>query len=339
MIGVRTPVRREALFVVVAGVVLFTLPWLLSAIGGYRALATSVVIWGIFALGFDILLGLTGLLSFGHAAMWGIGAYVTGYTLLRWTDSAIAAIAIGVPVVAVVSLLLGLITLRRHGIYFAILTLAFAEMFYFLALTPLQEWTGGDNGLTGLPQPQFFGWVPRGYSLHALVAGIALVALYGARRLSRSPTGMMLRAIKANEGRLEFTGVDVFRYKLTAFVVSGVYAGIAGALYAIYETYVPTESLHWTTSGEVVIMAVVGGVGTLFGPMIGAGIVLYLENVLSAETEQWNLIVGLIFMGFVIFLRGGIVGAVGRLVRLLRSRGADETETAPRLGHRPVVED
>jgi branched-chain amino acid transport system permease protein len=325
--------RREALIVGAMGVVLFLSPWLLSAIGGYRALATRIIIWAIFALGFDLLLGLTGLLSFGHAAMWGIGAYVAGYTLLHVTDSALVAIAVGVPVVALVSVLLGLITLRRHGIYFAVLTLAFAEMFYFLALTPLQEWTGGDNGLTGIPQPQFFGWVPRGYALHAIVAGCALVAFYGARRIARSPYGLMLRGIKANETRLGFTGVDVFRYKLVAFVISGVYAGFAGTLYAIYETYVPTESLHWSTSGEVVIMSVVGGIGTLVGPMLGAGIVLYLENVLSAETEQWNLILGLIFMAFVIFLRGGAVGAMRRLVPARRP------ERAPVIDRRVVVED
>lgn len=320
--------RREATMMAIAAIVLFASPWLLSAIGGYRALATSVIIWGIFALGFDILLGLTGLLSFGHAAMWGIGAYVTGYVLLHATSNALAAMTVGVLVVTVVSVLIGLVTLRRHGIYFAILTLAFAEMFYFLALTPLQRWTGGDNGLTAIPTPEVFGWAPRGDSLHVVVAAFGLLALYGARRISRSPYGLMLRAIKANETRLGFTGVDVFRYKLCAFVISGTYAGLAGTLFAIYETYVPTESLHWTTSGEVVIMSVVGGVGTLVGPMLGAGIVLYLENVLSAETEQWNLILGLIFIAFVIFLRGGAVGAAKRLLRV-RRRERDVRITRP----------
>ncbi|CAN5492425.1 branched-chain amino acid ABC transporter permease [soil metagenome] len=309
---------REALFMAAAAFVLFASPWIMPAIGGYRALATRMIIWAIFALGFDILLGLTGLLSFGHAAMWGIGIYSAGYFLLHAVNDALLAILVGVAVVAVVSLLLGLITLRRHGIYFAILTLAFAEMFYFLALAPLQRWTGGDNGLTGIPHPQMLGWTPEGYSLHAIIAAFGLLALYVARRISRSPSGLMMRAIKANEARLAFTGVDVFRYKLLAFVISGVYAGLAGTLYAVYEKYAPTDSLHWTTSGEVVIMSVIGGVGTLVGPMLGAATVLYLENVLSAETEQWNLILGLVFMAFVIFLRGGIVGALQRVLRARR---------------------
>lgn len=299
----------------IAAAVLFASPWVMSSIGGYRALATRIIIWAIFALGFDLLLGLTGLLSFGHAAMWGIGAYVSGYVLLNHVNDALLAIVVGVVVVTVVSVLIGLVTLRRHGIYFAILTLAIAEMFYFLALTPLQQWTGGDNGLTAIPRPEMLGWTPTGYTLHAIIAGCCLLTFYVARRIRRSPYGLMLRAIKANETRLAFTGVNVFRYKLVAFVVSGMFAGLAGTLYAIYETYVPTESLHWTTSGEVVVMSVVGGVGTLVGPMIGAGLVLYLENVLSAETEQWNLILGLIFMAFVIFLRGGAVGTVQRLLR------------------------
>ena len=293
----------------------FALPWFMPLIGGYSQLATRVLIWGIFALGFDILLGLTGLLSFGHAAFWGIGSYVAGYYLLHVSNSLVVAMLLGVLVVGIIAWLLGLITLRRHGIYFAILTLAFAEMFYYLVLSPLQTWTGGDNGLTGIPSPKLLGMPLGGYRMHAFVAVWTLLAFYLARRIKNSPYGLILRGIKTNETRLGFTGVNVFRYKLMAFVISGLYAGLAGTLYAAYETYVPTESLHWTTSGEIVIMSVIGGVGTLFGPMLGAGIVLYLENVLSAVTRQWNLILGLIFMGFVIFLPGGIVGSVRHLFR------------------------
>ncbi|CAN5744551.1 branched-chain amino acid ABC transporter permease [soil metagenome] len=310
-----TSSAREFVILGVAAAVFFALPWLMPFIGAYEQLATRFLIWGIFALGFDILLGFTGLLSFGHAAFWGIGSYVAGYYLLHVSNSLLIAMLLGVLVVGVVAWLLGLITLRRHGIYFAILTLAFAEMFYYLVLSPLQTWTGGDNGLTGIPSPKLLGMPLEGYGMHAFVAAWTLLAFYLARRIKDSPYGLILRGIKANETRLSFTGVNVFRYKLMAFVISGLYAGLAGTLDAAYETYVPTESLHWTTSGEVVIMSVIGGVGTLFGPMIGAGIVLYLENVLSAVTRQWNLILGLIFMGFVIFLPGGIVGSVRHLFR------------------------
>jgi ABC-type branched-subunit amino acid transport system permease subunit len=302
---------------VVVAAVLLGMPWILDAIGGYRELASRIIIWGIFALGFDLLVGFTGYLSFGHAAFWGIGAYCAGYTLLHFTDQALVAMVIGTVAASLVAIVLGYLTLRRHGIYFAVLTLAFAEMFYYAALAPLQDWTGGDNGLTAIPTPVLAGVPLKGAPIHYLVSVCALVAVYVARRIARSPFGLMLRAIKSNETRLRSTGIDVYRYKVMAFAISGVYAGLAGTLYALYETYVPTESLHWVTSGEVVMMSVIGGLGTLFGPMIGACIVLYLENVLSAWTEQWLLIEGLIFMGFVIFLPGGIMEGARRILHWL----------------------
>ncbi|WP_162913130.1 branched-chain amino acid ABC transporter permease [Rhodospirillaceae bacterium SYSU D60014] len=322
--------RREAVFMAVAAVILIALPWIMPYIGGYRELATRILIWGIFALGFDILVGFTGYLSFGHAAFWGIGAYCSGYYLLHANANALVAILIGVAVATAVAILLGYLTLRRHGIYFAILTLAFAEMFYYAALAPLQDWTGGDNGLTGIRTPELFGVKLDGDEMHYFVAAWTLLAIYFARRIARSPFGLMLRAIKSNETRLQSTGVNVYRYKVTAFAISGLYAGLAGTLYALYETYVPTESLHWTTSGEVVIMSVIGGFGTLIGPMIGAGIVLYLENVLSASTEQWLLIQGLIFMFFVIFLPGGVMEGLQRLADWGRKRHESATEAEAR---------
>ncbi len=147
----------------------------------------------------------------------------------------------------------------------------------------------------------------------------------------------MLRAIKSNEIRLRSTGIDVYRYKVTAFAISGLYAGLAGTLYALYETYVPTESLHWATSGEVVMMSVIGGLGTLFGPMIGAGIVLYLENVLSASAEQWLLIEGLIFMGFVIFLPGGIMEGLGRILSWLSGARREPPQARPAREDAPAL--
>lgn len=315
---------REAAVMTAVGIVMVLLPFVLPLIGGYQELATRILLWAIFALGFDILLGLTGFLSFGHAAFWGGSAYIAGFTLLHLTPNVIPALLISVTVVTLMSVLLGYLTLRRHGIYFAVLTLAFAEMFYYLALAPLQTWTGGDNGLTGIPTPYFLGIEMQEENVYALVAVFAFLGVYIARRIARSPYGLMLRAIKSNETRLTASGVDVWRYKMMAFIISGNFAAVAGALHAIYETYVPTESLHWTTSGEVVMMAVIGGVGTLFGPMLGAAIVLYLENVLSATTELWLLIQGLIFMAFVIFLPGGVVDGGRRLYRLVTRRRPDD---------------
>ena len=317
----------------IAAVVIFSLRWLMPFIGGYPELATRVLIFGILVLGFDILVGLTGYLSFGHAAFWGVSAYICGYILLNVTQNVFVAMAVGIVVVTIIAFLLGFITLRRHGIYFAILTLAFAEMFYYLALAPLQTWTGGDNGLTGIRTPHLFGMELTGYSMFIFVGVWTLVALYIARRIKNSPYGLMLRAIKANETRLTYTGVNVFWYKVMAFVISGTFGAVAGSLFAAYETYVPTESLHWTVSGEIVIMSVIGGFGTLIGPMIGAGIVLYLENVLSAVTDQWHLILGVIFMSFVIFLPGGVMSVPERLRKLARRGSAQRAPSAePQAG-------
>jgi branched-chain amino acid transport system permease protein len=322
---------REARIMLAVAGVLAVLPFIMPHIGGYRELATRIVIWSIFALGFDLLVGFTGLLSFGHAAFWGTGAYVAGYYLLHASSEVIPALVIGTAVVALISVLLGYLTLRRTGIYFAILTLAFAEMFYYAALSPLQQWTGGENGLTGLPRATLGGLRLEGLTIYYFVAAIAFVAVYVARRIKRSPYGLLLRAIQSNELRLESTGFHVRRYKLMAFVVSGIYAGLAGSLYAAYETYVPTESLHWVTSGQVVMMAVIGGLGTLFGPMFGAALVLYLENVLSAWTQQWLLLQGLIFMAVIIFFPGGVAEGVRRMRARLRSREPEPTP-APQAG-------
>lgn len=312
---------RELVFMLLMAIALIGLPWFLPLIGGYRELASTIVIWSILAIGLDILVGFTGFLSFGHAAFWGGGAYIAGLYLLHFTNNALIAMLCGIAVVALLAFAMALISLRRHGIYFAILTLAFAEMVYFAVLAPLQKWTGGDNGLTGIHHAELLGLVRLdGQALYLFAVAWALLALYLARRIQRSPYGLILRAIKSNETRLTYTGINVFRYKVMAFVISGLYGGLAGTLATLHETYVPVASLHWTTSGEIIMMAVIGGLGTLIGPMIGAGIVLYLENVLSGLTAQWYLILGAIFMLIVIFLPGGVMEGGHRLVRLLQRK-------------------
>src|SRR5699024_7914190 len=212
---------------------------------------------------------------------------VSGVYPLNGIQNALVSMLFGLIVVVIISLLLGLITMRRRGIYFAILTLAFAEMFYYAVLSPLQAWTGGDDGLAGISTPQLFGSISlSGTALHYFTAAWVILGFYIARRIRRSPYGLILRAIHSNEVRLSYVGINVFRYKLMAFVISGLCGGLAGTLCAIYETCVPAHSLHWTTSGEVVMMSVIGGIGALFGPMLGAGVVLYLENVLSGIAAQ-----------------------------------------------------
>lgn len=333
-LGVWIP-RADLIALAIFIVAVLTMPRWLVWIAGYEALATKIVIWALFALGFDILLGFTGYLSFGHAAFFGSAAYFTGLMLKHVTSDIIPAMAVSMVCVLAVALLLGALTLRRTGIYFSVLTLAFAEMAHALVLSStLQAWTGGDNGLTGLQSPTLLGAHLDEENIFLLAAVVLLIGYAIALVIRRSPFGLMLRSIKENPMRLEYTGVNVFAYKLAGFVISALYAGMAGSLMVIYEPYVATKYMYWSTSGEVVIMSVIGGVGTLIGPMAGAAFMLYFENVVQAFIgEQWKLVLGLIFVFMVIFVPGGFADLGRRSWRLFgvktRSRRHNVPDMAP----------
>jgi branched-chain amino acid transport system permease protein len=309
-----------------------TMPYWLTLIGGYEALATKVVIWALFALGFDILLGFTAFLSFGHAAFFGTSAYVTGLMLKHFSASVFPAMIMSVIVTLVLAFLLGFLILRRSGIYFSILSLAFAEMLHAAALSIFADWTGGDNGLTMDTTPVLAGIHMEGLAVFYLCAAVVIIGYAVARQIKRSPLGLMLQGIKENSVRLEYCGVNVRFYKITAYVISAIYAGVAGSLMVIYEPYVATKFLHWSTSGEVVIMSVIGGVNTLLGPMLGAGFMLYFENVIQGYIgAQWKLVLGLIFVLVVIFLPGGFVDFYRRAKKRLGHpiRRRDNVPDAP----------
>ncbi|MBA1147075.1 branched-chain amino acid ABC transporter permease [Ectothiorhodospiraceae bacterium WFHF3C12] len=321
---------REGIVLGVFAVVVFAMPWWLTWIGGYEALATKIVIWAIFALGFDILLGFTGYLSFGHAAFFGTSGYVAGLMFLHYSESIIPALLACLVVSIVLALVLGFLTLRRTGIYFAILTLAFAQMLHAAALSIFQEWTGGDNGLTMSAQPNLFGLPMDGLNVFYLAAVLVVIGFAMARQIRRSPLGLMLRSIKENQMRLEYTGVNVMAYKMTAYLISAIYAGTAGWLMVVYEPYVATKFLHWSTSGEVVIMSVIGGVNTLIGPMIGAAFMMYFENVVQSEIgELWKLVLGAIFVLIVIFLPGGFVDGYNRVRKVLGQKVPSRRHNVP----------
>ena len=300
--------------IAVFAAIVLTMPWWLVAIGGYEALATKIVIWALFAVGFDILLGFTGYLSFGHAFFFGGAAYITGFVLRDYTSDVIPAFIAAMVGTMIFALALGFLTLKRTGIYFSILTLAFGQMLHAAVLSIFGAYTGGDNGMTGLESPTLLGVhmsddVLLDLPLVFWFAAVFLIIGYAvARQIKKSPFGTMLRSIKENPMRLEYTGVNVWAYKMAAFTISAVYAGVAGFLMVVYEPYVATEFTNWTTSGHVVIATVIGGVGTLIGPIIGAAFYAFFENVLQAEIGNlWRLFLGLTFMGVVIFLPGGFM--------------------------------
>lgn len=305
---------RELLVVGAFAAIVLLMPFWLPLLGGYQALATKIVIWALFALGFDILLGFTGFLSFGHAAFFGTAAYTTGLMLKHVSADIIPALAVSVSLTLVLAIVLGFLTLRRSGIYFSILTLAFGEMLYAAVLSIFSGITGGDNGLTMSTDPSLLGLPMDGLNVFYVCAALLIGGFALARQIKRSPFGLMLMSIKENPMRLQYTGVNVMAYKMMAFAISGLYTAVAGSMMVVYAPYVATEYMHWTTSGEIVIMSVIGGVNTLLGPMIGAAFMLFFENVVQAFIgEQWKLILGVIFVLVVIFLPGGFIDLARRV--------------------------
>ncbi len=281
----------------------------------HKSLATQVLTYGLVALGFNLLYGYTGLLSFGTAAYYGLGAYGTGIALAKLKVGSLwAALGVGLLAAAAGGAVAGFFCLRRRGIYFAMLTLAFAQLLYFVAFH-LADLTGGDDGLRGIPLPTLT--LP-GFTLslrsplafYYFTFVVVLLAVAALKRILDSPFGAVLQAIRENSDRTIACGYDINRVKLLSFVFSATFTGLGGALEALRLTVVPVQALYWTTSGQVVIMTLLGGAGTFFGPFVGALTYLVLEERLSRFIEWWPIVVGAIFMTFVIFLPRGIWGTL-----------------------------
>ena len=386
--------RDTLLFVIVTALVLLA-PFLLNPFpqgssmaqmfnAGYPDLMQRFVIFGILVIGFNILFGLTGYLSFGHAAFLGIGSYAAVWMFKLLSMNIIPALILSMIVAGIFSLAIGYVSLRRSGIYFSILTLAFAQMSYNLAYSVLgnpsssYNLTNGETGLQlllndprvldgaaaangSLPVTNLFGLAMRDsfnleiggwlftFNVGYYLAGIImLISFYISIRIFRSPFGMMLRAVKSNQQRMNYTGLNTKPYTLAAFVISGMYAGLAGGLLSSMDPLAGAERMHWTASGEIVIMAILGGVGTLIGPIVGAGFNEYFKNILSKINDGilhqwlsflpdglenfivgilhyfvgkgWHLTLGLLFMMVIIFLPGGLVEGGQRLANLFKRK-------------------
>jgi len=368
---------------------------------GYPDLMQRFVIFGIFAIGFNILFGLTGYLSFGHAAFIGVGSYAAMWMFKLVGMNVLPALALSVVMAGLFAVVIGYVSLRRSGIYFSILTLAFAMMSYALAYSVLatdmdgpdqqgllqKGLTGGETGLQltlqdprilgatatdegNIPVPSLFGlemndateivvgnWVFTFSTGYYFCAIVMLIAFYLSIRIFRSPFGLMLRAVKSNQQRMTYTGLNTKPYMLAAFVISGMYAGLAGGLMVAMDPLAGPERMFWTASGEVVLMTILGGAGTLIGPVLGAGAIKYMENILSKINSDilhtwfaflpdglenlvvaliypfigkgWHLTLGIIFMLVVIFLPGGLVEGGQRIMRMFkRKKAKDETSDA-----------
>jgi branched-chain amino acid transport system permease protein len=304
--------KKEILWIGAVGALFAALPAVLPRIGSSIPVGTEIMIWGIFAMGFNILLGGTGILSFGHAAFFGLSGYATGLLILKDRLPLVAAIPLAVLAALAAAFIIGSLIIRKRGIYFAMLTIAFGQMFYFAA----SQWnslTGGLDGLTGFKRTTFLGLDIRSEAyFFYFVYGFFIVTLLFVRALMSSSIGKTLVAIRENAHRAEFLGIDVKKYQLFAFVISGTFSGLAGALYALLLNFAFPELLYWKTSGDAVLMSVIGGMHAFFGPLLGAGIFVFLRDVISTYTTHWALPLGAIFVVFVLFFQKGILGIFER---------------------------
>ncbi|MBE0569312.1 MAG: branched-chain amino acid ABC transporter permease [Deltaproteobacteria bacterium] len=289
-----------------AAAVLAALPFVISV-----PLATEILIWGIFGMGFNLLLGYTGVLSFGHAAYFGLGAYGAGLALRYWNVGIWAGIAVGVAASILLACFIGVLAIRRRGVYFAMISLAFGQMLYFLALSPLKHITRGEDGLTHIPLVDVFS-IPlhKPMPIYYFILAIAVTMVYLTWRILQSPFGRLLRAFRENEERAKACGYNTTLVKFFTLVLSALYGGLAGALNTLYLNYVPLATLFWLTSGTIVMMTILGGKGTLLGPLVGAAVFLFLQNTISLYTPRWELFVGSFFVIIILAFPGGIMGTL-----------------------------
>jgi branched-chain amino acid transport system permease protein len=324
---------------------LLVFPSAFALIGGTADMADRILIWGIFGFGFDILFGFTGLLSFGQAAFFGSGGFMTAYLLIAgYTNNAMVALAIGTVFASVLGVIIGMLSLRRSGIYFAMLTLAFGEMFYFLDISPLKQFTGGENGLSGIPATHIGigNWfielhTPEG--MYWVIAIMFLIGFWLARRIVNSSFGAVLLSIRENGERARTLGHDIQKYKLAAFVIAAAYAGVAGGLFGLFQGYMPPDGFYLETSGQLVVQTIMGGAGTLVGPTVGALIWIYLRTALQQLPfvgPVWKMVLGIIFVLIVTLFRRGICGGIALLWKRVAGQQASPQVAAQAVAAVPA---
>ena len=301
-------------------IALLILALLAPMIGLYPVFVMKLLCFAIFASAFNLLLGFTGLLSFGHAAFFGSAAYITGWLIKAqaWTPE--LGILAGMLGAGLIGLVVGMVAIRRQGIYFAMITMAIAQMVFFVCLQA--PFTGGEDGLQGVPRGALFGWLSLASdtAMYYLVVAVFVATFLAISRIVHSPFGQVLKMIRENEPRAISLGYQVDRYKLLAFALSAALSGLAGSLKTLVMGFATLSDAHWSMSGEVILMTLLGGVGTFFGPVFGAGIVISLQDMLADKVGSWvNVIIGVIFVLCVLAFRKGVVGELQAFLERRRS--------------------
>ncbi len=305
---IRTEKSRTALSVQAAFLIIGLLLLLLAPFFFYPIFLMKLLCFALFACAFNLLLGYTGLLSFGHATFFGGAAYFTAHAVTEWGFSPELGILVGVAGAAILGLVMGFFAIRRQGIYFAMITLALSQMFFFFCLQA--EFTHGEDGIQSVPRGHLFGVLDLNNSsnMYYFVLAVFVVGILIIWRFINSPFGMILKSIRENEQRAISLGYSVARYKLGAFVMSAALAGLAGAVKSLVFQFATLTDVAWQMSGEVILMTLLGGIGTLIGPLFGAGLVVTLENYLATSEFPVTIITGVVFMVCVLIFRRGIIG-------------------------------
>ena len=316
-------VTRSAKLIRITYIGLLILALVAPALGLYPVFVMKLLCFAIFAAAFNLLLGFTGLLSFGHAAFFGSAAYVTGWLIKSQHFTPELGIVAGAIAAGLIGLVVGMVAIRRQGIYFAMITLAIAQMVYFVCLQV--PFTGGEDGLQGVPRGALFGLLSLESDtvMYYLVVAVFVAIFLIISRIVHSPFGQVLKMIRENEPRAISLGYEVDRYKLLAFVLSATLAGLAGSLKTLVMGFATLSDVHWSMSGEVILMTLLGGVGTFFGPVFGAGIVISLQNLLADKVGSWvTVIIGVIFVLCVLAFRKGVVGELQAFLERRRNSSA-----------------
>lgn len=330
---VRRSFYTPGMFTMAAGIILI-LAYPLFGSTYTTNLVAEVLIFGIFAMSLDLLLGYTGMPSLGHAAFFGLGSYVASIVALRVDPGIYLTLPLGILGASLGALLIGSLAIRAVGVYFLMLTMAFSQMFYAVAY----KWTwltGGSDGLFGVPRPSL-GFIEVNFyntnNFYYLVAIMFIFTYFALKRIVNSPFGKVLIGIKENEHRMRAIGYNVKKYKLASFVMAGAFGGLAGVLNSYYLGYTSPYDLYWVSSGHVMIMVIVGGAGTLIGPVLGAGLFIMLQNFISSYTERWPIIMGAIFIFFVMAARNGIYGMIKEFIDKLARKGGGSLGKVPESG-------